>query len=160
MGHNVDKCKSLHLGNQNSGHQYVMSGNPLVKTMAEKDIGVSVDENLKFHIHTARVVSKAFQILAVVNKSFVNLDEFTLPLLYKALVRSHIEYGNVIWGPHFKLDQKAVERVQRRATKMVPTLKDLPYERWLAHQCQHILQAGTMPKYQGPQFKAGQNPPF
>jgi ribonuclease P/MRP protein subunit RPP40 len=128
MGHNVDKCKSLHLGNQNPGHQYVMNGNPLTKTSAEKDLGVMVDEDLKFHVHTAKVVSKAFQILAVVNKSFVNLDAFTLPLLYKTLVRPHLEYGNVIWGPHSKLDQKAVERVQRRATKMVPTLKDLPYE--------------------------------
>ena len=104
MGHNVDKCKTLHLGNHNPGHQYTMNGNPLVKTSAEKDLGVTVDEHLKFHVHTARVVSKAFQILAVVNKSFVNLDEFTLPLLYKTLVRPHLEYGNVIWGPHFKMD--------------------------------------------------------
>ena len=43
----------------------------------------------------------------------------------------HLEYGNVIWGPHFKMDQKEVERVQRRATKMVPSLKDLPYEQRL-----------------------------
>ena len=56
-----------------------MSGNPLVKTSAEKDLGVMVNENLKLHVPTARVVSKAFQILAVINKSFVNLDEFTLP---------------------------------------------------------------------------------
>ena len=86
MGHIVDKCKSLHLGNQNPGHQYTMSGNPLVKTSAEIDLGVMVDENLKFHVLTSRVISKAFQILAVVNKSFVNLDEFTLPLLFKTLI--------------------------------------------------------------------------
>jgi hypothetical protein len=42
MGHNVDKFKSLHLGNQNPGHQYTMSGNPLVKTLPEKDLGVTV----------------------------------------------------------------------------------------------------------------------
>ena len=96
-----------------------------------KDLGVMVDENLKLHVHMVRVVSRAFQILAVVNKSFVNLDAFTLPLLYKTLVRPHLDYGNVIWAPHSKLDQKAVERVQRWATKMVPTLKDLPYERRL-----------------------------
>jgi hypothetical protein len=106
MGHNVDKCKTLHLGNHNPGDQYTMNSNSLVKTSAEKDLGVTVDEHMKFHVHTARVVSKAFQILAVVNKSFVNLDEFTLPLLYKTLVRPHLEYGNVIWGPHFKMDHQ------------------------------------------------------
>ena len=52
MGHNVDKCKTLHLGNHNPGHQYTMNGNPRVKTSAEKDLGVTVDEHLKFHVHT------------------------------------------------------------------------------------------------------------
>ena len=43
------------------------------------------------------------------------------------MVRPHFEYGNVIWGPHFKEDIKAIERVQKRATKFVPKLKNLPY---------------------------------
>ena len=128
MGHNIDKCKSLHLGSNNRHHSYTMDGNPLSQTTVEKDLGVYIDEELKFHAHTARVVAKAFQITAVVKKSFVHLDVITLPLLYKSLIRPHLEYGNVIWGPHHKLDQKAVERVQRRVTKLIPALKDLPYE--------------------------------
>ncbi len=58
----------------------------------------------------------------------------TVPLLYKSIVRPHLEYGNLIWGPHYKLDQQAVERVQRRATKLVLELKERTYEerlRWL-----------------------------
>ena len=39
-------------------------------------------------------------------------------------------YGPV-WGPHYKTDQEAVERVQRRATKLVTTLKHLPYKQRL-----------------------------
>ena len=73
-----------------------------------------------------------------------------MPLLYKTLIRPHLEYGNVIWGPHFKMDQKAVERVQRRATKTVPSLKDLPYQKWqerlniptlyYRHKCGDMIQ--------------------
>ena len=70
-------------------------------------------------------------ILAMIRKSFALLDTTTLPLLYKAMVRPHLEYGNVIWGPHYKTDQEAVERVQRRATKLVTTLKHLPYKQRL-----------------------------
>jgi len=128
MGLNTAKCKSLHMGKNNPHHIYSMNGNPLTQSSEEKDLGVVIDENLKFHTHTAHAVSKAFRILAVINKSFVNLDESTLPLLYKSLVRPHLEYGNIIWGPHFILDQKAVERVQRRASKMIPSLRDRPYE--------------------------------
>ena len=51
-----------------------------------------------------------------------------MPILYKSLVRPHLEYGNVVWGPFFKEDIKLVEKVQRRATKMVHELKELPYD--------------------------------
>ena len=67
-------------------------------------------------------------VLGLVKKSFALLDDRTLPLLYKSLVRPHLEYGNVVWGPFFKGDILAIEKVQRRATKMVPRLKDLTYE--------------------------------
>lgn len=63
----------------------------------------------------------------MIRKSFANIDTFTLPLLYKTLVRPHLEYGNVVWGPFNRGDQKLVERVQRRATRMVRVLAHLPY---------------------------------
>ena len=48
-------------------------------------------------------------------------------LLYKALVRPHLEYGSCIWSPFLKYNKDAVERVQRRATKMIPSLRELSY---------------------------------
>ena len=59
------------------------------------------------------------------------LDENTLPRLYTSMVRPHLEYGNVIWGPHYKGNIKAIEKVQKGATKIVPSLKNLPYVRRL-----------------------------
>ena len=128
MAFNSTKCKSLHLGNNNSKHQYSMGNTTLSQTTAERDLGVNIDDSLKFHKHTSAVVSKANQIMAVIRKSFEHLDRTTIPLLYKTLIRPHLEYGNAIWGPHFTLDQKAVERVQRRATRIIPSIRDLPYE--------------------------------
>ena len=93
----------------------------------EKDLGVLMDSELKFHKQTAAVVKNANSKLGLIRKSFASLDEENLPLLFKSLVRSKLEYGNLIWGPFFKEDAKAVERVQRRATRMVPTLRQLEY---------------------------------
>jgi len=47
-----------------------------------------------------------------------------LPQLYKSFVRPILEYGNIVWGPQFILDQ---QKIQRRATKVVSEIKELQY---------------------------------
>ena len=47
--------------------------------------------------------------------------------LYKSLVRPHIEYANQIWTPYLKKHITALENVQRHATKLIPSLKNLSY---------------------------------
>ena len=128
---NIKKCKCLHIGNRNPGISYHMYDQTLEEVDYEKDLGILIDSQLKFHQHTAAAVKKANQILGIIKRSFALLDEFSLPLLYKSMVRPHLEYGNVIWGPHFKLDQQAVERVQRRATKLVTSISHLNYQQRL-----------------------------
>mgnify|MGYP000403395009 CR=1 FL=1 len=75
MGFNTDICKSMHLGATNPHHIYKMNGNDLIQVREEKDLGVKIYNQLKFHAHSALVVNKAFQILAVISKSFACLDE-------------------------------------------------------------------------------------
>ena len=95
---------------------------------AERDLGIHIDPDLKFRKHAASAAAKGNQMLALVKRSFLCISTTTLPLLYKSLIRPHIEYGNLIWGPFNRADQKLIERVQRRATMMVPELRNLPYQ--------------------------------
>ena len=44
-----------------------------------------------------------------------------------------LEYGNILWGPQFILDQQSVEKIQRRTTKLVSEIKDLQYVDRLNH---------------------------
>ena len=53
--------------------------------------------------------------------------------LYKAMVRPHLEYGNLIWHPYLKRQSIAVERVQRRATKILKECKQMSYAERLEH---------------------------
>ena len=48
--------------------------------------------------------------------------------LHKALVRPHLEYGNIIWHLRYRVDKLEVGKVQRRSTKLVTHINDDPYE--------------------------------
>ena len=125
---NAPKCKVMHFGKDNPRRSYHMNGHILQATDQEKDLGVIVDDNLKFHVHTAAAAKKGNQMLGVIKKSYCTRDAETMSTLYTAMVRPLLEYGNAIWGPHFKMDIKSIEAIQRRATKIVPELRDKSYE--------------------------------
>ena len=128
LAFNVDKCKSLHIGARNTHHKYKMNGKGLEHIEEEKDLGVLIDEKLDFHRQAAAAVKKANRVLGLVKRTFSNLDKVPLPLLFTSLVRSLLEYGNVIWGPFYKAEIIAVEKIQRRATKMIRGLSQMSYE--------------------------------
>ena len=128
LSFNVKKCKVLHVGHNNPLIPYTMEGRELEQTVFEKDLGVTMDKELKFNKQTSIAVKKANQILGLIKKTMATKNENTIPLLYMTLVRPHLEYANAIRGPFYKQDPQLVEKVQRRATKMIPCLSNLSYE--------------------------------
>ena len=95
---NERKCKVLHLGRNNEGHQYQMREANLDVVTVEKDPGICVDTDLKFREQASAAVAKANQMLAIICHSFALIDEQMLPLLFKSMVRPDLEYGNLVWA--------------------------------------------------------------
>ena len=132
LGFNIKKCKCLHVGQQNERHEYILktATGPIeiVEVTEEKDLGVWFDEELKFERHITEKINKANQSVGIIKKNFEFMDMEIFLLLYKAIVRPHLEYGQSIWHPNLKKQVKAVEKVQRRATKLVKEIAELTYE--------------------------------
>ncbi len=82
----------MHLVSRNSKDEYMMDGTTLESVQEEKDLGVLIDEELKFHKHVSAAVSKANQTLVIVKRTFDTLDMELLPIVYKHQVRPHLEY--------------------------------------------------------------------
>ena len=127
-----EKCKVMHLGKAgDTEYSYQLKEgdtyHELSYTEEEKDLGVVIDGKLDFDRHINIKINKASSIMAVIRRSFVSLNGVNFVPLYKSLVRSHLEYASCIWSPYKKKHIEAIERVQRRATKQLPGMKDLPY---------------------------------
>ena len=76
-------------------------------------------------------MAKSNQILWLIKRSFVYRDTEIIKRLFTALVRPHLEYSNSVWHPRFKKDVEHLEKVQRRATKLVTSLRDMSYQKRL-----------------------------
>ena len=103
------------------------------KTTLEKDLRVHMYQELKFPLHLKRQVNKAKRLLGLM-RSFDYLDCDTMKLLFAALVRPHLEFGNCVWASHLEKDKKLIETVLRRAAKVAGGLKDLSYEQRLKRE--------------------------
>jgi len=57
----------------------------------------------------------------MIKRNFTHRTKETILPLYKSLVRPHLDYCSQIWSPHYVKDGA----LQRRATKLVESVKDL-----------------------------------
>jgi len=128
---NVDKCKVMHFGKKNQEYEYFMNGHKLDSVTAEKDLGIWISHDLKASQQCIQAYSTANKLLGVLNRTIKCKDVGNLLCFYKSLIRPHLEFCTA-WSPHYVKDKVLIEKVQRRFTRMIPHLKNIPYEERLA----------------------------
>ena len=102
---------------------YEIEGTILCKSVKEKDLGVTMNANMKVSEQCRIAASKDNQILGMIRRNITYKENGLIVPLYKAIVRPHLEYCIQALK-----DIDMLEKVKRRATKLIPGLRELSYE--------------------------------
>ena len=122
---------SMQIGNCELQRQYFMGNHKLEVVHQEKDLGVVISNDLKVSQQCQQAYSKASRILGHINRTIEYRHTDILLRLYKSLVRPHLEYSISAWSPNYSKDKVTIERIQRRFTKMIASVRDLLYKKKL-----------------------------
>jgi len=125
---NTDKCVVTHMGCNKTNFQYMMGTQKLKDIQVERDLGVLVDNKLNFNEQCSKAVKEANSALGMIRRNIKTKSKEIVIPLYKALVRPKLEYCVQLWNPFLKFNIDKMEKVQRRATKLINEFKKLPYE--------------------------------
>ena len=128
MQFNPDKCTVIHFGCHNPNNEYQIEGKTLKSVTQQRDLGIIINKDLKWEKQVEKSCKKANRVLGYISRNFRYKSKDIVLQLYKTLARPHLEYGVQFWSPHLRKDIVKMERIQRKATKMIPELRHKSYE--------------------------------
>ena len=112
---------------------YNMNGFDLSVEGSSRDLGITIDSSLRFHIHIRQLVAKAWGLANNLLRSTLCRSKDFMWGLFIAHVRPLLEFSSVVWNTGFVGDSRLLESVQRRWTKHVDGIGHLEYRERLLY---------------------------
>lgn len=107
----------LHLGHNNPTIKYYIGDYLLNSCSTYKDLGIIVDDELKFKYQCSTIADKAYNRINLIFLALSTTDLQTLKWAYCVFARPILEYGCSLWSPDRKRDIDLLEKVQSYFTR-------------------------------------------
>ena len=129
---NPEKCKVLHINkNDNPGNKYFIGDVEMKSVTSECDLGLHTMADLSWDMNIKTAVLKANSLIAWVARNIITRTPKVMKLIYKSLIRPHLEYCVQVWNPVNRYGNwpliLELEQVQRRFTRLVDGIGLLSY---------------------------------
>ena len=118
----VNKCKIITFTKKRKiiNYPYKLCGTTLTRTNNIRDLGITLDSKLHLDTHVENIINKAFKMYGFVVRSCEGFKStFTYLYIYKALIRSQLEYLVPIWNPLYQKYIDKIEMVQKKYLRCI-----------------------------------------
>jgi hypothetical protein len=118
---NTEKTKYMIFGPRRQTNSEIclkIDNVPLEKVNVIKFLGVDIDSGLTWKSHISRLQNKISSIVGILCKLRYKLTRTAALLIYDALINSHLNYCNIIWGSNYKYSLNKLFILQKRALRI------------------------------------------
>ena len=120
MSFNPCKCNILQVSHGDpSSHFYQLCGEVLQKVSDAKYLGILISSDLSWDKHISDVARRANYTLGLIRRNLLHCARDAKTTAYFSLVRSTTNYCSAIWDPYLEKDKTKLERVNRRAARII-----------------------------------------
>ena len=116
-----EKCRVVHVTRQRKplNYEYNLDEMPLLSVAQHKHLGVWLQSSLSWQYHISHVCGKANRILGLIRRTFGYKNQKGVEVAFMSLVRPILEYCCQVWNPYLIKHVNAMEKIQRRATRLI-----------------------------------------
>ena len=127
---NASKCSVLRFGASPTSLPpvYTVGGQLLPLVPFSLDLGVMIDDSMKFHRQVDQVVRKASGLSANILRSTCNRQPLFMRELFVTHIRPIMDYASCLWNTGYVGDLRKLESIQRRWTKRISGLESQNYD--------------------------------
>ena len=123
-----DKCVVIHFGRMNPCHDYFIGQTNLAAVDGARDLDVTITKDCDSTQHIENITKRAHVVLSQLKRATSLRDAQTFGRLYQVYIRPLLETAAPAWNPTKRESVNLLEKVQRRATRMITEIGSLSYE--------------------------------
>ena len=120
MTFNADKCESTRIthSRDNTSPNDTLGEKSPKSVQSVKDLGVTISSDLSWNNHVGITTNKANKVLGIIKRTVGMANQDIFSILYKSLVRPILEYTAPVWSPYLVKNIHAIEKIQRRVSRL------------------------------------------